>query len=139
MIDFGDAEDLREFEHWCHRRGKYIPRLSVLGNCAGTRYAGTGLRAFTETGFIRDVSCCPDGTGVMIPCLRAHTLCQMDPCSPEGHESTPNEAPMCSQGVLGWQLHCTEYEERILFDPNRPGSWTEQRIDQRIWWSIRRH
>ena len=67
MTDIGDAEDLREFEHWCHRRGKYIPRLSVLGNSAGTRYDGTGLRAFTETGFIHDVPCCPGGTGVMVP------------------------------------------------------------------------
>ena len=69
MRDFGDAEDLREFEHWCHRKGKYISGLSVLGNCAGTRYAGTGLCAFTATGIIRDVPCCPDGTGVMVHAL----------------------------------------------------------------------
>ena len=100
MTYFGDAEDLREFEHGCHRRGKYTPpRLSVLGNCAGTSYAGTGLRAFTETGFIHDVTCCPDETGVMVPCLRPYTLCQVDPCSPEGHDSTPNEAPRCTHGV----------------------------------------
>ena len=115
------------------------PSLSVLGNCAGTRDAGTGLRAFTATGFIRDVPCYPDGTGAMVPCPRPHTLCQVDPCSPEGHDSTPNEAPRCSQGIWGWQLHCTEYEECVLFYPNRPGAWTEQRIDQRRWWSSRPH
>ena len=35
----------------------------------------------------------------MVPCPRPHTLCQVDPCSPERHGSTPNEAPRCSQGV----------------------------------------
>ena len=115
------------------------PPLSVLGNCAGTRYAGTDLRAFTATGFIRDVPCCPDGTGAMVHCPRPHTLCQVDPCSPEGHGSTPNEAPRCSQGIWGWQLHCTEDEERVIFYPNRPGAWTEQRIDQRRWWINRPH
>ena len=44
------------------------PPRSVLGNCAGTRDTGTGLRAFTATCFIRDVVCCPDGTGAMVPC-----------------------------------------------------------------------
>ena len=49
------------------------PPLSVLDNCAGTRNAGTGLRAFTATGFIRDIPCCPGGTGAMVPCPRPHT------------------------------------------------------------------
>ena len=34
-------------------------------------------------------------------------------------DSTPTEAPRCSQGIWGWQLHCTEDEERVLFDTNR--------------------
>ena len=106
------------------------PPLSALGNCAGTRDAGTGLRGFTATGFIRDVPCCPDGTGATVPGSRPHTLCQVDPCSPEGHGSTPNEAPRCSQGIWGWQLHCTEDVEHVLFYPNRPGAWTERLIDQ---------
>ena len=118
MTDFDDVEYLPEFEDWCQRRAKDIPPLSVLGNCAGTRDAGTGLRAFTATGCIRDVACCPDGTGAMVPCPRPYTLCQVDPCSPEAHGSTPNEAPRCIHGIWGWQLHCTEDEERVLFDPN---------------------
>ena len=53
MTDFDDAEDLPEFEDWCHGRAKDTPPpLSVLGNCAGTRYAGTDLvRSLLQASF----------------------------------------------------------------------------------------
>ena len=31
--------------------------------------AGTGIRALTETGFVHDVPCCPDGTGAIVHAL----------------------------------------------------------------------
>ena len=98
MRDFDDAEDLPVFEDWCHRRAKDIPPLLILGNCAGTyMLVLVYVRSLRQASFAMYLAALTE----LVPWFHAldHTLCQVDPCSPEGHGSTPNEALRCSQGV----------------------------------------
>ena len=107
-----------EFEDWCHRRANYIPHFQYWATVLELEMLVlVYMRSLGQASFPMYLAALTE----LVPWFHAldhtHTLCQVDPCSHEGHGSTPNEAPRCSQEIWGWQLHCTEDQERVSFIP----------------------
>ena len=100
MTDVDDAEDLPEFEDWCHRRAKDIPYFQYWTTVLELEMLVlVYVRSLRQASFAMYLAALVELVPWFHGCPRPHTLCQVDPCSPEGHGSTPNEAPRCSHGV----------------------------------------
>ena len=137
MTYFDDAEDLPEFEDWCHRRAKDIPHF---------RYWATVLeletlvlvyvRSLRQAWFAMYLAALTE----LVPWFYALDHTHYGRWIPV-HLRDMAALPMKHSGVARefGAGNCTEDEERVLFYPNRQGAWTEQRIDHRRRWSSRPH
>ena len=111
--------------------------ISILVDHHVTWAANIGICYITSWFQVLAICCCTYKARTVCFCLGPHTLLKMGTNSHPWHVDFAVATSWYSNPVFSGKVCCAENKAAILFNRDRPSTWTEQQSRKRRWWGGR--